>query len=85
MPDPLQPPVDYWSRPAQQLLGELGTTPQGLGDDEARVRLKTFGPNVLKVRERATALGLFLKQFKSPLILILLFATGITRTPWSSW
>jgi Mg2+-importing ATPase len=78
MPDPLQPPVDYWSRPAQQLLGELGTTPQGLGDDEARVRLKTFGPNVLKVRERATALGLFLKQFKSPLILILLFATGVS-------
>jgi Mg2+-importing ATPase len=75
---PLPRGADYWSRPAERLLEDLGATPQGLGDAEARARLEAVGPNVLKVRKRATALGLFLKQFKSPLVLILLFGTFIS-------
>jgi P-type Mg2+ transporter len=78
MSDPTPQPVDYWSRPAAQLLSDLGTTAQGLSALEAQTRLKTYGPNTLKERKRATALGLFLRQFKSPLVLILLFATFIS-------
>jgi P-type Mg2+ transporter len=73
----LQTP-EYWSDPASQLLTGLHTTPQGLSTFEAQARLKVAGPNTLKERKRATAWALFLGQFKSPLVLILLFATFIS-------
>ena len=46
--------------------------------DEARQRLILFGANLLKPRKRTDALTLFLAQFKSPIILILLFAAGLS-------
>jgi len=75
---PSQRGIDYWSVPAERLLEDLRSGPQGLGDAEARDRLGAYGPNVLKVRQRATAAGLFLKQFKSPLVLILLFGALVS-------
>lgn len=75
---PLPHESDYWSRPAEQLLDDLGSAAEGLGNAEARDRLERVGPNVLKVRKRATALGLFLRQFRSPLVLILVFATFVS-------
>jgi len=33
-----------------------------------------FGPNTLKVRQEASALGLLLNQFRSPIVLILIAA-----------
>jgi Mg2+-importing ATPase len=77
-PDPIRPPGAYWSQRAGQVLEELGATPQGLSEAEARVRLAAVGPNTLKERKRATSWGLFLKQFKSPLVLILLFGTFVS-------
>jgi Mg2+-importing ATPase len=68
----------YWSQPLDSLLTALHSTPDGLSTAEARQRLERFGPNLLEAREKATALGLFLNQFKSPIILILLFATGVS-------
>jgi Mg2+-importing ATPase len=78
MPGPFQPTVDYWSQPAEQLIAALHSTSQGLSSSEARKRLEAVGPNTLKARKRATAWGLFLNQFKSPLVLILLFATAVS-------
>jgi Mg2+-importing ATPase len=68
----------YWSRPPDRVMADLTSTPGGLATAEARQRLGQFGPNVLEAREKATALGLFLNQFKSPIVLILLFATGVS-------
>jgi Mg2+-importing ATPase len=68
----------YWSQPLDSLLTALHSTPDGLSTAEARQRLEQFGPNLLEAREKATALGLFLNQFGSPIILILLFATGVS-------
>jgi Mg2+-importing ATPase len=68
----------YWSQPSESLLEALHSTPDGLSTADARQRLGQVGPNVLEAREKATALGLFLNQFKSPIILILLFATGVS-------
>jgi Mg2+-importing ATPase len=68
----------YWSRPADRLISDLQGAADGLGMADARRRLVEFGPNALKARKRATALGLFLNQFRSPIILILLFATGVS-------
>jgi Mg2+-importing ATPase len=78
MPDKISAPAAYWSLTADGLLGALGTTPEGLTSAEAARRLKELGPNALVVHKRATRLGLFLKQFKSPLVLILIFATLVS-------
>jgi Mg2+-importing ATPase len=71
-------PDTFWSIPAMQLLGQLGTTAQGLTAAEADERLARFGANRLRARKRTDELTLLLGQFKSPLILILLFAAGLS-------
>ena len=68
----------YWQRTAQSLLKELGSDLTGLTQGEVDQRLVQFGPNRLLVRTEATALRLFLNQFRSPIVLILLFATAIS-------
>ncbi|MGE5222286.1 MAG: magnesium-translocating P-type ATPase [Omnitrophica WOR_2 bacterium] len=68
----------YWSIAAGALLEKLHSQAQGLSASEAEQRLRQFGWNRLKTRKKLSALGLFLNQFKSPIILILLFATVIS-------
>jgi Mg2+-importing ATPase len=68
----------YWSRPAADLMTELGCTPYGLSTEEARERLQRFGPNALAPRRKASALATFLRQFINPLVLILLFAAAVS-------
>ncbi len=68
----------FWSVPADELLQQLQTASQGLMSDEARVRLTRFGSNLLKPKKRSDALTLLVAQFKSPIILILLFAAGLS-------
>jgi Mg2+-importing ATPase len=71
-------PDDYWSRPAASLLADLASGPGGLSDAAARERLRSAGPNLLAPHQRATAARLLLGQFKSPLVLILVFATVVS-------
>ena len=47
-------------------------------EDEAEKRLTKYGSNLLKPKKRSDALTLLLTQFKSPLILILIFAGGLS-------
>ena len=60
------------------MLQCLGATRQGLSSAEAGQRLAHYGRNSLKPERRATLLQLLLAQFRSPVILILLFATGLS-------
>jgi Mg2+-importing ATPase len=68
----------FWSVPATELLRQLGATPQGLTSTEARERLTRFGANLLTPKKRTDKLTLLLAQFKSPLILILFLAAGLS-------
>ena len=68
----------FWSQPLDQLLTTLDSTPDGLSADEAARRLQQVGPNTLRAGHQTTALGLFLNQFKSPLVLILVFAVIVS-------
>ncbi len=56
----------------------LGVTTAGLTSAEAERRLEQYGHNVLEAREKVTPLRLFLEQLKSPLVLILVFASVIS-------
>jgi Mg2+-importing ATPase len=68
----------FWSVPSLELLQQLQTTPQGLTSDEAQQRLLRYGWNLLKPKKKSDALTLLLAQFKSPIILILIFAAGLS-------
>jgi Mg2+-importing ATPase len=68
----------FWSIPTAELLQRLQTTTQGLASDEARQRLARYGSNLLKPRKRTDTLTLLLAQFKSPIILILIFAAVLS-------
>ena len=65
----------FWSVPTTESLGKFQTTITGLTSDEAKKRLTDFGANRLKPQRRSNAFTLLIGQFKSPIILILLFAT----------
>jgi len=73
-----QPSHAFWSATAAEILKELQTTPQGLSEEEVQERLARHGSNLLKPKKRTDDLTLLLSQFKSPIILILLFAVGIS-------
>jgi Mg2+-importing ATPase len=67
-------PDAFWSLTPQELLAKLGSSASGLSQDEAKARLKTYGPNSLKPQKRLSTFALLLSQYKSPIILILIFA-----------
>jgi len=71
-------PPAFWSIAATELLQKLETSKEGLTSNEARQRLISFGANLLKARKRSDVLTLLFAQFKSPIILILFFATGLS-------
>jgi P-type Mg2+ transporter len=68
----------FWSLSATDMLQQLHATKEGLTGAEARQRLARYGSNLLKPRKRSDVLTLLLAQFKSPIILILLSATGLS-------
>ena len=68
----------FWSIPTPDLLKQLRTTSEGLTDEEGERRLAEYGYNLLKPKKRADALTLFVNQFRSPLVIILMFAAVLS-------
>jgi len=54
---------------------KLRTSKNGLSEDDAKKRLVKYGPNIIKREKRRSPFLIFLDQFKSPLIILLLIAT----------
>jgi P-type Mg2+ transporter len=73
-----QNPQPFWSIPAAEILKNLQTTASGLATSEAQKRFDTYGANRLKPPKRSDVFSLLISQFKSPIIIILLFATGLS-------
>ena len=69
---------NFWSLPLEELFSAVNSSPEGLRSDEAAQRAVQFGKNLIKARQQSSALKLFLNQFRSPIILILLFATCLS-------
>src|SRR5690349_14950940 len=68
----------FWSTSVTEMLQYLETAREGLTSAEAGQRLARYGSNLLRPQKRLDRITLLLAQFKSPLILILLFATGLS-------
>ncbi len=77
-PKALAPLDTYWSLTGERLIAELHTNNNGIQQTEAESRIKQYGPNALKAQRQTTAFGLLLRQFKSPLVLILIFASIVS-------
>jgi magnesium-transporting ATPase (P-type) len=66
------------ARSLAEVSAALGSDPNlGLGADEARSRLAQFGPNALPEAPRGSLLWVFLRQFQSPLVYLLLVAAAV--------
>ena len=68
----------FWSIPAEALLDRLQTSVQGLRAEEARERNAFYASARLKPRQDIRPLYVLLAQFRSPIILILLFAATMS-------
>ena len=68
----------FWSLTVADLLNKLQTNANGLTTEDAKSRLAAYGANRLKPPKKSDTFTLLISQFKSPIILILLFATGLS-------
>jgi magnesium-transporting ATPase (P-type) len=78
MNENLSIPDTYWSLPLDEVFSDLKCSPDGLSNYEAQKRFDDIGPNTLVEKRQDSLPNLLLNQFKSPIILILLFATIIS-------
>ncbi|MBD2456407.1 magnesium-translocating P-type ATPase [Nostoc sp. FACHB-87] len=68
----------FWSLSSEQVLQQMHSTTAGLSRQDAKQRLSEFGANSLKQKHKSSAWMLLLNQFKSPIILILIFAAVLS-------
>jgi Mg2+-importing ATPase len=71
-------PSSFWSLSVTEMLQKLEAKKEGLTSVEAQKRLTLYGSNLLKPKKRTDVFTLLISQFKSPIILILFFATGLS-------
>jgi len=64
----------WYALPAEDILQILDSHEQGLSKQEVARRREQFGPNKLPEKKRASLFSVLLRQFKDPLIYILLIA-----------
>ncbi|HWQ44556.1 MAG TPA: calcium-transporting P-type ATPase, PMR1-type [Methanosarcina barkeri] len=68
----------YYDEAADAVLKALNTSEAGLSSEEAENRLEKYGKNELKEEEKTSVVKLFLSQFKSFLIVILVVAALVS-------
>ena len=71
-------PEPFWSASIEHLLEALSTSPDGLTNAEAEHRRARVGSNRRIDPQRATTASLLINQFRSPLVILLLFAMGLS-------
>jgi len=76
--------IQPWALSTAEVLQKLETTRIGITEKEAETRLMKYGNNTFHNREKINIATLFLKQFLSPLIFLLLGA-GILTLILNEW
>lgn len=66
--------LHYWTERPEDVITALGSSENGLSNEEVNKRQKKYGPNSIKGKNVSSAYLLFLGQFKSPITLILIAA-----------
>lgn len=73
----------FHSLPIEETFSRLGTSTQGLSDEEVKQRQAHFGKNVLEEKKRSR-FGMFIRQFKGTSIYIL-FAASLVSVSIGEW
>ncbi len=68
----------FWRLTLSELEAHVRATAAGLSHDEAAVRLKDAGPNVLRPPRRRALVLQFMSRFRNPLVIILLLASTVS-------
>ena len=69
----------FWhDKEIKDVLKELSASENGLTDEEAKNRLGKYGPNEIKEKKRISPLKIFISQFKSFIIAILIAAVVVS-------
>ncbi|MEL6877236.1 MAG: HAD-IC family P-type ATPase [Pseudomonadota bacterium] len=79
------PAADWHTLSAPEALAAQNVTPDGLSSGEAQDRREQFGPNVLPETAIKGPLLVFLRQFRNPLIYLLLFAGILSLVIGDRW
>lgn len=71
--------MKHWhSKALEELLSELDSSHKGLSQKESRERLEVYGKNQLQPPRKKSLLGRFFAQLQDPMIVVLLFAAGLS-------
>ena len=65
---------NYQKIDVEEVFKTLSTDKNGLSEEEANKRINKYGNNILPKEKKVTILQLFLSQFKSPIIFIMILA-----------
>lgn len=68
----------FHTQSVESCLKNLNTTLGGISTEEARKRIEHYGKNTLPEAKKRSLLQIFIEQFKSPIIYVLLIATVIS-------
>ena len=68
----------YYNEEIEKVIKKLNSNKEGLQLNEVESRLKKYGKNILPHKKRPSFLKLYLKQFKSPIELILVFTIVVS-------
>ena len=68
----------YFNEEIEKIINKLNSSKKGLNPDEVEIRLKNNGKNILPHKKIPSFLELYLKEFKSPIELILVFTVIVS-------
>lgn len=68
----------FYRKTTQEVLDELDSSKKGLSEQEAAKRLEKYGPNEIEEKKQIHPIKIFLSQFKSPIVWVLIVAMTIT-------
>lgn len=69
---------EYWQMNPSEVITAMNSSLNGLTEREARIRLEKYGPNEFPLIKKKEAAEIFVSQFKSPFVLILIAASFIS-------
>ncbi len=70
--------MNWYSLTAEEVLKQIGSTPDGLDDSAVKQKLEEHGKNELKAKKKVSPLVIFIRQFLDVMILVLVVAAVIS-------
>src|SRR3989344_8087865 len=71
--------INFYNKSVKEVLDSFKVEPKkGLDENEVKLRLGQYGYNELKEKKRLSKFKIFIEQFKSFIVYILLFALAIS-------